>query len=158
MRTEDRSQPDVSPVQQSARPRARLFYLALAYLCVGLGMVGAVLPLLPTTPFLLVALWAYFRSHPEKAQKLLDHPRFGPALRDWREQGAIPTRAKIAAVAVMAVSWLIVFLTAPHPAAPIVVGLILCCTATFVATRPSPKPGSKRTGRENVAASNGPVT
>ncbi|WP_247878769.1 YbaN family protein [Niveispirillum sp. SYP-B3756] len=148
---------DESPLAvPSARPtpvRGRLFYLALAYLCVGLGMVGAVLPLLPTTPFLLVALWAYFRSHPEKAQKLLEHPRFGPALRDWREQGAIPTRAKIAAVGVMALSWVIVYLTAPHPAAPIVVGVILCCTGTFVATRPSPKPRQAR----DLAAPEGPA-
>ena len=142
MTIEDRPQPAVSPAQP-VRPRGRLFYLALAYVCVGLGMAGAVLPLLPTTPFLLVALWAYFRSHPEKAQKLLDHPRFGPALRDWREQGAIPTRAKIAALLVMAASWVTVYLVAPHPAAPLVVGLILCCTGTFVATRPSPRRRSK---------------
>lgn len=143
-----------------ARPtpvRGRLFYLALAYLCVGLGMAGAVLPLLPTTPFLLVALWAYFRSHPEKAQKLLDHPRFGPTLRDWREQGAIPTRGKIAAVGVMALSWVIVYLTAPHPAAPIVVGLILCCTGTFVATRPSPKPRQGRAVAQDQAAPERPI-
>lgn len=124
------------PKEQS---RWRPFYMALGYVCVMLAMAGAVLPVLPTTPFLLVALWAYFRSNPEKAQKLLDHPRFGPPLRDWREQGAIPTRAKIAAVAVMALSWLIVFLTAPRPWVPILVGGILCCTATFVATRPAPK-------------------
>lgn len=135
---EERPAADMVPTAP-VRPRWRLLYLGLAYLCVGLGMAGAVLPVLPTTPFLLVALWAYFRSHPEKAQKLLDHPRFGPALRDWREQGAIPTRAKIAAVIVMAASWVLVYVTAPHPAAPIVVGLILCCTGTFVATRPSPK-------------------
>lgn len=121
--------------------RWRPFYIALGYVCVGLGMAGAVLPVLPTTPFLLVALWAYFRSHPEKAQKLLDHPRFGPSLRAWREQGAIPTRAKIAAVGVMALSWLFVFFTATRPWVPVLVGVILCCTATFVATRPAPKRG-----------------
>lgn len=121
--------------------RWRPFYITLGYVCVGLGMAGAVLPLLPTTPFLLVALWAYFRSHPEKAQKLLDHPRFGPSLRAWREQGAIPTRAKIAAVGVMALSWLFVFFTATRPWVPVLVGVILCCTATFVATRPAPKRG-----------------
>jgi len=139
------------------RPRWRPIYLSLAYVCVGLGMVGAVLPVLPTTPFLLVALWAYFRSHPERAEALLNHPRFGPALRDWREQGAIPTRAKIAAVTVMALSWLIVYLTAPHPAAPIVVGLILCCTGTFVATRPSPKRHVKRAGGQEQATPEGPA-
>lgn len=139
------------------RPRWRFFYLALAYICVGLGMAGAVLPVLPTTPFLLVALWAYFRSYPERAEALLNHPRFGPALRDWREQGAIPTRAKIAAVGVMAMSWLIVYLTAPHPAAPIVVGMILCCTGTFVATRPTPKPREGGAGAGEQAAPEGPA-
>lgn len=149
--------------ERPQRSRWRPLYLALAYVCVGLGMAGAVLPVLPTTPFLLVALWAYFRSYPERAEALLNHPRFGPALRDWREQGAIPPRAKIAAVAVMALSWLIVFLTAPHPAAPIIVGLILCCTGTFVATRPSPKPRPPKPGdglagrREQQAAPEGPT-
>lgn len=121
--------------------RWRPLYVALGYVCVALAMAGVALPVLPTTPFLLVALWAYFRSHPEKAQALLDHPRFGPPLRDWREQGAIPTRAKIMAVSVMALSWLLVFFTATRPWVPVVVGLILCCTATFVATRPAPKRG-----------------
>lgn len=127
--------------EPTVRRRWRPFYLVLGYVCIGLAMAGAVLPVLPTTPFLLVALWAYFRSHPEKAQQLLDHPRWGPMLRDWHEQGAIPKRAKILAVSVMALSWLIVFFTATTPWVPIVVGLILCCTATFVATRPAPKRG-----------------
>lgn len=125
--------------EPTTRRTWRPFYLALGYVCVGLAMVGIVLPVLPTTPFLLVALWAYFRSHPEKAQALLDHPRFGPTLRAWREQGAIPTRAKVMALSVMALSWLLVFFTATRPWVPIVVGLILCCTALFVATRPAPK-------------------
>lgn len=121
--------------------RWRPFYIALGYVCVGLAMAGTVLPVLPTTPFLLVALWAYFRSHPEKAQKLLDHPRWGPMLRDWHEQRAIPTRAKIAAVTVMALSWVVVFFTAKGTWVPVIVGVILCCTALFVATRPAPKRG-----------------
>ncbi|OYQ32298.1 hypothetical protein CHU95_15930 [Niveispirillum lacus] len=119
--------------------RWRAFYIALGTVCVGLGMVGTVLPVLPTTPFMLVAVWAFFRSHPERAQKLLDHPRWGPPLRDWREQGAIPTRGKIVAVSVMALSWIIVFFTTQGVWIPLIVGVILCCTATFVATRPAPK-------------------
>lgn len=125
--------------EPNSRRRWRPFYIALGYVCVGLAMAGTVLPVLPTTPFLLVALWAYFRSHPEKAQKLLDHPRWGPMLRDWHEQGAIPTRAKIAAVTVMALSWVVVFFTAKGTWVPVIVGIILCCTALFVATRPAPK-------------------
>lgn len=127
--------------EPTIRRRWRPFYIALGYVCVGLAMVGIVLPVLPTTPFLLVALWAYFRSHPEKAQALLDHPRFGPTLRVWREQGAIPMRAKLMAVSMMTLSWLLVFFTATRPWVPMIVGLILCCTALFVATRPAPKRG-----------------
>lgn len=126
-------------IKPTNKRRWRPFYIAFGYVCMGLAIAGAVLPVLPTTPFLLLALWAWFRSHPEKAQKLLDHPRWGPPLRDWREQGAIPTRAKIAAITLMALSWTIVFVTASSVWMPLIVGLTLCCTATFIATRPAPK-------------------
>lgn len=136
---------DPAPADAPAAPalaarRWRWFYLALGYICVGLAIAGAVLPVLPTTPFLIVAVWAYMRSHPQRAERLLAHPRFGPLLRDWREQGAIPTRAKIMAISLMAASWGLVYVTsASRPLVPWIVGLTLCATGLFILTRPAPR-------------------
>ncbi|MCE1237441.1 MAG: YbaN family protein [Hyphomicrobiales bacterium] len=66
-----------------------------------LAIAGAVLPLLPTTPFLLVAAWAFARSSPRAERWLLDHARFGPLVRDWREGGAVSRSAKRASAGVM---------------------------------------------------------
>ena len=81
----------------------RLIYIAIGCIAVVLGVIGIFLPLLPTTPFLLVAAWAFAKSSPRLEAWLTNHPRFGPPLRDWRERGAIPKRAKVIAVAAMAI-------------------------------------------------------
>lgn len=93
----------------------RLLYQAGGLLFTGLGIIGAFLPLLPTVPFLLLALFCFARSNPAWAQRLLNHPRYGPPLRDWQTRRAIPRRAKIAALATMAVSVGITALTAGWP-------------------------------------------
>jgi len=81
----------------------RPIYLLLGLATTGLGIVGAFLPLLPTTPLLILATWFFARSSPRLERWLLDHPRFGALLRSWRDQGAIPRRAKILACCGIAV-------------------------------------------------------
>ena len=81
----------------------RSLYLVLGLAFSALGIAGAFLPLVPTTPFLILASWFFARSSPRLERWLVDHPTFGPMLRAWRDEGAIPRRAKILACCGIAV-------------------------------------------------------
>jgi hypothetical protein len=72
----------------------RGLYVVLGLFFVGLGVLGALLPILPTTPFLLLASWFFVHSSPALQAWLLRLPVFGSLLRDWETQRAVPARAK----------------------------------------------------------------
>ena len=93
---------------------ARLLLLSLAVLSLGLAVLGLFLPILPTVPFVLLAAWAAARSSPRLERALLQHPRFGPALRDWRLAGVVRRPAKLAATFAMALSALMILLLVPN--------------------------------------------
>lgn len=82
---------------------ARFAFLALGWSALALGLVGIVLPGLPTTPFLLVAAFGFGKSSPRLRAWLERHPRFGPPIRDWATRGAISQRNKTRAMLAMAV-------------------------------------------------------
>ena len=77
-----------------------LFFVALAVL-------GAALPVLPTTPFLILAASCFAKSSPRLHKKLLDNRVFGPLIRDWHDHRSIPKKGKVIAIISMiaAVSW-----------------------------------------------------
>ena len=81
----------------------RLLWLGAGVLSLVLGIIGIFLPLLPTTPFVLLAAICLSRGSSRAERWLLDHPRLGPLVRDWRASRAIPLRAKQWAWAMMAV-------------------------------------------------------
>lgn len=93
----------------------RPLFLAAGMISVALGAVGAVLPVLPTVPFLILAAFCFARSNPEWEKRLLNHPRWGPPIRDWRERGAISRRAKRLAAVALAASAAVAVLTLPWP-------------------------------------------
>ena len=73
---------------------ATLLWRAVALISLALGMIGAVLPVMPTVPFLLVSAWAASKGWPAFEAWLLKHPRLGPPIVRWRERGAVPRRMK----------------------------------------------------------------
>lgn len=99
-----------------------------------IGAVGAFLPLLPTVPFLLLALFCFARGNPVWEQRLLDHSRWGPPLRQWRERRAISRRAKKAALIAMAISVVVTWLTAGWPWVLIPAG-VMVLSGTWIWTR-----------------------
>lgn len=94
------SEPPQQPPPQQ-RGLARVLLLALAIVSLALGLLGIVLPGLPTTPFILLAAWAAARSSPRLAAWLERHRVFGPLIRDWRAGGRVSRRAKWSATAAM---------------------------------------------------------
>lgn len=82
----------------------KVFYLIAGLVCVGLGVVGIALPLLPTVPFLILAAFCFARSTSRLEARLLNHPHYGPQIRLWRERGAISRMGKRAATIAFAAS------------------------------------------------------
>lgn len=119
----------------------RLLVLGFGWVCVGLGLVGVVLPVMPTTPFLLVAAWAFARSSRRFHDWLVYHPRLGPPVRAWREHGVVSIRAKVAAVTTMAASLAYVgFFVADDWLLPLAAGTPMALTAAWLLTRPARAP------------------
>jgi uncharacterized protein len=132
-----------APALRLARKRsARIAYGALGVLCVGLGIIGVIVPGMPTTVFLIVALWAFSRSSEKLHHWLYDHPRFGKALRNWQQHRIIPRRAKIAATATMALSLVILWLTTRNGWLELGVSVILVAVALWLVTRAERPPAS----------------
>ena len=82
----------------------RWLYLILALLFLLLGIIGLFLPVLPTTPFVLLSAWAAARSSPRLLHWLENHAAFGPMISDWRRGGMVSRRAKWLATSFMGAS------------------------------------------------------
>jgi hypothetical protein len=99
-----------SPLQRAHWQR--LLWAAAGVLSLVIGIVGIFLPLLPTTPFVLLAAFCFSRGSERCERWLLTHPRLGPIVRDWRAERAVPLRAKQLAWLMMAITcvWSVVTL------------------------------------------------
>jgi len=125
------------PLPES-RPLMRGIWLVLGTVLAVAGLIGVALPLLPTTPFLILAAACFARSSPRLEARILNDPRFGPLVRDWRERGAIPPKAKLFAVGGMAGGYT-VFLLSTGPGLPlsILVAALMALVAAWILSRPS---------------------
>lgn len=118
----------------------RMAWTGLGLLFVGLGIVGAFLPLMPTTIFLILAAGCFARSSPRLEAWLLGHRHFGPTLRAWRAERAIGLRGKVMACSGIALGT-ILFWWQAHPGALLGAGVtaIMAACALYVVTRPRPR-------------------
>ena len=117
-------------------PVAKLLWRVLALVLVGLGLLGAFLPLLPTVPFLLAAAWAAGHGWPALERWLLEHPRYGGYVRRWREAGAVPRRAKWTATGMMLLSTLVLLATGAPVAVKIGAPVFMAAVAVWLWRRP----------------------
>ena len=115
----------------------RIFYLTLGLLSVALGTIGIFLPLLPTVPLMIFAAFCFARSSPELERRIVEHPALRPHISAWREQGAISSKGKGAAVIAFAASATLGMLLLEFPAnlLPVAAALI---GGGWILTRPSP--------------------
>ncbi|MDM0047897.1 YbaN family protein [Variovorax sp. J22R115] len=117
---------------------AKLVWRGLALVFVALGVVGVFLPLLPTVPFLIAAAWAGGRGWPALEHWLLEHPRYGKHIRQWRRGGAVPRRAKWAASGMMVFSAAVVLLADVPIVFKITAPLVMGAIALWLWMRPEP--------------------
>ena len=112
--------------------------MLLGFTFVAFGVAGVFLPLVPTTPFLLVALACFARSSPALHEWLINHRTLGPYIVDWERDRSIPLAAKFLSVIMMSASlvWLAVGTDAPAIAVW-VTGGVLACVAAYIVTRPT---------------------
>ena len=94
--------------------RFRWAWWLLAYASLGLGLIGIVVPGLPTVPFVLLSAFAAARGSERLHRRLLAHAQFGPMISDWQAHGAVSRRAKLLAIAMMAACAVLLFITAPR--------------------------------------------
>lgn len=113
--------PDRSVVETTATAPAgvrhatrRALWWLLAWSALALGLIGIVVPGLPTTPLVLLAAFAAARGSPRLEAWLKAHPRFGPLIRDWQAHGAVSRKAKWTATIAMAVCAVILWVFAPN--------------------------------------------
>ncbi|MEM9384398.1 MAG: YbaN family protein [Pseudomonadota bacterium] len=116
----------------------RILWFSIGAIALALGALGVLLPLLPTTPFVLLAAYCFARSSRRCHRWLLEHALFGPLIIDWQREGAISRRAKVAAAVSMAAILILSIVLGAAPAVLAIQAVVLSASATYVLSRPEP--------------------
>ena len=116
----------------------RSVWFVIGVLALALGALGIFLPLLPTTPFILLAAYSFARSSKPVHDWLLRHRIFGPLIENWRRYGAINRRAKILGLASLIVVFAISLQLGAPPHAVLIQAVILPLCGLFIMSRPRP--------------------
>ena len=134
------------PYEPPALPApVRLGYLCVGWIAFSIGVVGAFLPVLPTTLFMIIALWAFSKSSVRFQRWLYHHRVFGPPLQRWHRYRVIPLSAKITALGMMAASlaYLVIFAGASWPVL-VATGALMAAGAAYILSKPSQVPAAER--------------
>jgi uncharacterized membrane protein YbaN (DUF454 family) len=121
----------------------RVFWLLAGLMSVA-GAVGVVLPLLPTTPFLLIAAFAFARSSARLNNWLREHRSFGPLIDNWHRDGSIDRKVKRIAIIVLLMTPVITWLFGAPLWIIVCQIVVLSAAAVFVLTRPLPSEGDRK--------------
>ena len=120
-----------------------MLWLLAGLMSVAVGAVGVVLPLLPTTPFLLVAAFAFARSSTRLDAWLREHRSFGPLIDNWHREGSIDRKVKRLAIIVIVMTPAITWLFRAPLWIIVCQVLVLGAAAAFILTRPEPAEGRR---------------
>jgi hypothetical protein len=145
-------EPDASAARDAAQqlreaehPLARLLWLLLAFTALILGVIGIVVPGLPTTPFVLLAAFAAARGSKHMHRWLRRHRRFGPMIADWEREGAIASRTRRVAFAMMTLAAIVLWFVVPAWWMAAIAWATMASVALWMSTRPLP--AAERVGR-----------
>ena len=122
----------------------RIILLALGWGCVGLAFIGIFIPGIPTTPFLIVALWAFAQSSKKFHAWLLNHKRFGPILQNWESHRVVPRKAKILMVIFQFFAVIMFHFSIQNIYLTGILAITLIIVARWVLTFPSELPADER--------------
>lgn len=111
----------------------------LGFTSVGIGLINAFIPLMPTTVFLLIGAWALGKGSPAWRARLVAHPRFGRALRDWEDGRRVSSRGKRLAALGMTLGWVLLVIWRGVDPVTALVGLLLASIALWLWRRPEPR-------------------
>jgi len=119
----------------------KAMYCSIGWFFVGLGLVGVILPVLPTTPFMLLALWMFSKGSRRFHDWLFNHRLFGGPLQKWQAHRVIPLPAKLCSTSMMLLSFIMMVIYSPmgwwlHA----LVGFLMLYGAWFVLSKPSRTP------------------
>jgi uncharacterized protein len=130
--------PPQQPGNQKPKGPAGLrpLYFVAGIVLVGIGIAGYILPVLPGTIWMILAAACFARSSPKFEAWLINHPTFGPSVVAWRQNGAIPRKAKFIAIGMMAISFAVLAFTHIPMLALAIVGAIFLACIVFIASRP----------------------
>jgi len=121
----------------TARPVIKIILIAFGWLNVVIGAIGIIVPGLPTTIFLIIALWSFSQSSDRFHKWLYNHRLLGSPVREWTQHGTIPRKAKVLAIFAMSVSLVFILYSTEHWVWPSLASLLMVCVAIYILTRPS---------------------
>ena len=122
----------------------KIILIIIGWLCVGLAFVGTFVPGIPTTIFLIVALWAFAKSSKKFHSWLLNHKRFGPILQNWESHKVVPRKAKILMVILQIFAVIIFHYSLQNIYLTVLLIITLVFVARYVLSLPSELPVNEK--------------